>query len=1093
MMNKSIKIRIQLICLLFIMLNIPGFSQPITKGVKDYNRFNDLKQIRFVIANYFSNHTNHIIQNTVNEKVSNKSESIRLKSTITEKISGVVEKFFQEEFNYIVVIENIIIDNEIANVDLNLQLFDENEFKEIAFSIKLAHYNEQWYIIENGNAKFIRELRSHKKASPIVSHLKTSGTRISNETLIAYPHIVEPQPEFYDINRNVTNSEINVNLFASYSEIDMEKIYYEEDYNKDAAFSIDPRWNRIIYGKRGSTSIKEFQHPEFKHLSGISAETSDDYDGSYDIFVTDNSARKIFTLKYDPIFNRLNMHTNFAYPNIINPSDISVYPGNPDQLWIAECASNKIVVLNRDGSVEEEYTEFTYNGTTYPIERVIRLEIFRSSSRTIAFIDKAGHRLVIGKILAYWNNELQVLNVIDYPDPSNLSDIGFNVDNEIICADNGFNSVYKYNLNGEYICTFNNSTWFNLPSRVSNIGMNQTPLMTWQLYIANQWQPQFGVRRYLPTSEVYDFNYSQIGYSTLKFDYFLTGDSYLTLEILEGTNVVKTIRSNSLLPSGSYTDLIPYAEIAPGNYTAKIRWRYWNDSHYHSFSQGEKHQEISFTVADVPHYPPIISSITQSPSPITIGSYGYLYAHLSQGDTPITYTWEVISLPAGAYLTNLGDRCRLTYPNSSSSQSKVPVYEIKCTATNAYGSSSLNYLPLLSNDTGGGSGCPTLGWFQDNLVNTENTILINSISNPGQNVTDYYLLNYDFHSVNKILDFVIYEPENEHTYLNYVELLEVRGNPNEEIAVTQNGEVINFKVTNTFPQIILNDTLDITSFLSSCDSLSFEFNEGDVIQIGGDLTKTLVDSSYLVISGEKPIQKDQKAITILTTEQYSKSDPILIQELFLRNNSSTVCSELGVISGNIIQLEFNQNLILDRLLITKNEKTAKTRTLLPKSAYKNSGKDELSNLSYTDTNYTVIHPSESVILTFERQDNGVNRRYIFKSVGHYSSNGAPSNSAQLGKFSSVHNTVPTEFELKQNFPNPFNPQTVLEYSIPKSSHVTLTVYNTLGQEIIKLQDGFQEAGTYKVTFDATSLASGVYIYKLNTNSFTNVKKMVLLK
>lgn len=632
------KYQIQLLCLLLIILNIPGFSQPITKNVTDYNNFNELKQIRFEIVDYFSNHTKHIIQNAANENESNSAESIRLRSTIPEKISGVVDKFFQKEFNYNIVIENIFVDDEIAKVDLKVQLFDNNVFKEVNLSIKLALYNKQWYIIENEDVGYLKALLLQKNTSPINLHLKTSGTRISNETLIAYPHIVVPQPDFYDVNKNVTNSQIGVNLFASYSDIDIEKIYYEEDLNKDVGFSIDPRWNRIIYGKRGSSSIKEFQHPEFKHLSGISAETSDDYDGTYDIFVTDNSARKIFTLKYDPLFNRLNMHTSFVYPDIINPSDISVYPGNPDQLWIAECASNKIVVLNSNGSVEDEYTEFTYNGNTYPIERVIRLEIFRSSSRTIAFIDKAGHRLVIGKILAYWNNELQVLNVIEYPDPSNLSDIGFNVDNEIICSDNGLNSVYKYNLNGEYICTFNNSTWFNLPSRVSNIGMNQTPLMTWQLYIANQWQPQFGVRRYLPTSEVYDFNYSQIGYSTLKFDYLLTGDSYLTLEILEGANVVKTIKSNSLLPSGSYTDLIPYAELSPGNYTAKIRWRYWNDSNYHSFSQGEKHQEINFTVTDVPHYPPIISSITQSPSPITIGSYGYLYAHLSQGDTPITYT-----------------------------------------------------------------------------------------------------------------------------------------------------------------------------------------------------------------------------------------------------------------------------------------------------------------------------------------------------------------------------------------------------------------------------------------------------------------------
>jgi len=88
---------------------------------------------------------------------------------------------------------------------------------------------------------------------------------------------------------------------------------------------------------------------------------------------------------------------------------------------------------------------------------------------------------------------------------------------------------------------------------------------------------------------------------------------------------------------------------------------------------------------------------------------------------------------------------------------------------------------------------------------------------------------------------------------------------------------------------------------------------------------------------------------------------------------------------------------------------------------------------------------------------------------------------------------PNAFALEQNFPNPFNPTTSIRYTIGKADNVSLTVYNMLGQEVATVVNQFQTAGTHTVNFDASNLASGMYLYKIQSGSFSEVKKMMLLK
>ncbi|MCL5020070.1 MAG: T9SS type A sorting domain-containing protein [Bacteroidetes bacterium] len=89
--------------------------------------------------------------------------------------------------------------------------------------------------------------------------------------------------------------------------------------------------------------------------------------------------------------------------------------------------------------------------------------------------------------------------------------------------------------------------------------------------------------------------------------------------------------------------------------------------------------------------------------------------------------------------------------------------------------------------------------------------------------------------------------------------------------------------------------------------------------------------------------------------------------------------------------------------------------------------------------------------------------------------------------------LPTRFELRQNFPNPFNPSTTISFDLPSTTHVKVCVYNVLGQLVATLLEGQKAAGRYSVVWNAGSLASGIYFCRIESNSFTRTMKMVLMK
>ncbi len=90
-------------------------------------------------------------------------------------------------------------------------------------------------------------------------------------------------------------------------------------------------------------------------------------------------------------------------------------------------------------------------------------------------------------------------------------------------------------------------------------------------------------------------------------------------------------------------------------------------------------------------------------------------------------------------------------------------------------------------------------------------------------------------------------------------------------------------------------------------------------------------------------------------------------------------------------------------------------------------------------------------------------------------------------------TTPLTYSLDQNYPNPFNPTTTIKYSIAKPGNVKITIYNAIGVQVVVLENSYKSAGKYKITWNAGRYASGIYFYRIESNNYNMVKKMVLIK
>jgi hypothetical protein len=150
--------------------------------------------------------------------------------------------------------------------------------------------------------------------------------------------------------------------------------------------------------------------------------------------------------------------------------------------------------------------------------------------------------------------------------------------------------------------------------------------------------------------------------------------------------------------------------------------------------------------------------------------------------------------------------------------------------------------------------------------------------------------------------------------------------------------------------------------------------------------------------------------------------------------------------------------------------------------------------------YQNLNDSSVEVKVEEETSNDSETNHTTEIVGYFVADGTGNivGEQSMGKILTTSETgendnIPKEFALLQNYPNPFNPTTTIKYGLPKGVKVNINIYDIRGRLITQLVNGYQPAGRYTVTWDASQVGSGVYFYKIEAGSFREVKKCLFIK
>ena len=279
----------------------------------------------------------------------------------------------------------------------------------------------------------------------------------------------------------------------------------------------------------------------------------------------------------------------------------------------------------------------------------------------------------------------------------------------------------------------------------------------------------------------------------------------------------------------------------------------------------------------------------------------------------------------------------------------------------------------------------------------------------------------------------------------------------------------------------------------SFDLISFEANE-TLLSAGYVINSSIIADSLIEISGnsETPVSEDVSIGSVLL---YSNEEGLFefdVTESLVNNGSIDIETEIEeiLITEDKTAPEIPQNFeatfseSTDSALVELTWSTV-TDDDLDKFIISRDDGTTVTEIEVDSTNYTDVLKKSG------------NFTYFVQSIDFSGNLSEPSEVAQITIISVSNDiqtgSVPLEFLLFQNYPNPFNPSSTIKFGIPEAAVVKLDVYNLLGQKVKSLVNAQKSAGYHTVTFNASDLSSGMYIYRIQAGDFIQIKRMTLIK